>query len=102
MALATKDLLKTDIPRPMLEHLVPLALKVKNAKVTSVQFIPPLINTAYPDWAKIRQITARALRVSVRPRAAVAAPWRKRFAPHGGARKANNDAVTGIAKGCGP
>ncbi|GAA3089072.1 LCP family protein [Streptosporangium carneum] len=64
IALATKELLRTDIPRPMLEHLVPLALKVKNAKVTSVQFVPPLINTGYPDWNKIRVVTAKAIRAS--------------------------------------
>ncbi len=64
IALATKELLQTDIPRPMLEHLVPLAVKVKNAKVTSVQFVPPLIRTGYPDWAKIRAVTAKAIRAS--------------------------------------
>ncbi|MEV7006471.1 LCP family protein [Streptosporangium sp. NPDC051022] len=64
IALATKELLQTDIPRPMLEHLVPLALRVKNAKVTSVQFVPPLIKTGYPDWSKIRVITAKAIRAS--------------------------------------
>ncbi|WP_326641717.1 LCP family protein [Streptosporangium sp. NBC_01755] len=64
VALATKELLRTDIPRPMLEHLVPLALKVKNARVTSVQFVPPLINTGYPDWSRIRTVTAKALHSS--------------------------------------
>lgn len=69
IALATKELLRTDIPRPMLEHLVPLALKVKSAKVTSVQFVPPLINTGYPDWVKIRTVTAKAIRASAAPTA---------------------------------
>ncbi|WP_433239964.1 LCP family protein [Streptosporangium sp. CA-135522] len=68
VALATKELLRTDIPRPMLEHLVPLALKVKGAKVTSVQFVPPLINTGYPDWDRIRAVTAKAVRSSAAPR----------------------------------
>ncbi|GAA2910606.1 hypothetical protein GCM10010517_77110 [Streptosporangium fragile] len=77
IALATKELLRTDIPRPMLEHLVPLALKVKSAKVTSVQFVPPLINTGYPDWKKIRAVTAKAIRASTatrQPLTATAAP----------------------------
>ncbi|MEU7897746.1 LCP family protein [Nonomuraea sp. NPDC049152] len=76
IALATRELVRTDIPRTMLEHLVPLALKVKNAKVTSVQFMPPLIDTGYPDWVKIRAVTAKALKDSVtqRPSAASAAP----------------------------
>ncbi|NUW44065.1 LCP family protein [Nonomuraea rhodomycinica] len=74
IALATKELIRTDIPRPMLKDLVPLALKVKGAKVTSVQFVPPLINTGYPDWEKIRQITHDAIRESTRsvPAGAVA------------------------------
>nr|WP_221473927.1 LCP family protein [Planomonospora venezuelensis] len=75
VALAAKELIRTDIPRPMLEHLVPLALKVKGAQVTSVQFVPPLINTGYPDWTKIRTITARAIRASVAaPPQAAASP----------------------------
>ncbi|MGW7482864.1 LCP family protein [Nonomuraea muscovyensis] len=76
VALATKELIRTDIPRDMLEHLVPLALKVKNAEVTSVQFVPPLINTGYPDWDRIREITKEAIRDSRTPRAraATAAP----------------------------
>ncbi|MFG1699380.1 LCP family protein [Nonomuraea sp. NPDC049309] len=77
VARATKDLIRTDIPRPMLEHLVPLALKVKNAKVTSLQFVPPLINTGYPDWELIRSLAAKAIRDSdraERPVAATASP----------------------------
>ncbi|MDH2424105.1 LCP family protein [Sphaerisporangium sp. TRM90804] len=61
---ASKGMFRTDIPRPMLEHLVPLALKVQNAQVTSVQFVPPVINTGYPDWAKIRRLAVRAIRDS--------------------------------------
>ncbi|QYC43416.1 Biofilm regulatory protein A precursor [Nonomuraea coxensis DSM 45129] len=62
IALATKELIRTDIPRSMLKNLVPLALKVKNAKVSSVQFVPPLINTGYPDWEKIRSVATKAVR----------------------------------------
>ncbi|WP_240506523.1 LCP family protein [Thermoactinospora rubra] len=64
VARATRELVRTDIPRPWLEHLVPLALKVKSAKVTSVQFVPPLIKTYDPDWDKIRAVTAKAIRDS--------------------------------------
>ncbi|MEO3800732.1 LCP family protein [Nonomuraea sp. B1E8] len=73
IALATKELIRTDIPRPMLKHLVPLALKVKNAKVSSVQFVPPLINTGYPDWDKIRDVADKAIRDSKTTKPAVAA-----------------------------
>ncbi|WP_245764843.1 LCP family protein [Nonomuraea jiangxiensis] len=73
IALATKELIRTDIPRSMLAQLVPLALKVKDAKVTSVQFVPPLINTGYPDWVKIRNVATKAIRDSERTTPAVAA-----------------------------
>ncbi|MGJ6964008.1 LCP family protein [Streptosporangium sp. G11] len=112
VALATKELLRTDIPRPMLEHLVPLAVKVKNAKVTSVQFVPPLINTGYPDWTKIRTVTAKALRSSAltrRPLTATAAPTATPKAtatrtPRPGASttaKPDPTSPKGITDGCG-
>ncbi|MFF5207444.1 LCP family protein [Streptosporangium sp. NPDC000396] len=115
IALATKELLRTDIPRPMLEHLVPLALKVKNAKVTSVQFVPPLISTGYPDWNKIRAITAKAIRSSAQPRQHLAAtatpattPTAKpsatattRPVPTPTATAADPAAPKGITEGCG-
>ncbi|MCW2876873.1 MAG: Transcriptional regulator-like protein [Sphaerisporangium sp.] len=69
LAKASKGMFRTDIPRSMLEHLVPLALKVRDARVTGVQFVPPLINTGAPDWARIRKLSAKAVRESV-PRAA--------------------------------
>ncbi|GAA4068622.1 LCP family protein [Nonomuraea soli] len=68
VAKATKQLIRTDIPRAWLEHLVPLALKVKGAKVRSVQFVPPLIKTYSADWEKIRTIAAKALKESATPR----------------------------------
>ena len=66
IARAAKRLFKTDIPRDLLEHLVPLGVKVKNAKITSLQFVPPVIYTGNPDWAKIRRLTRRAIVQSAR------------------------------------
>ncbi|WP_307832649.1 LCP family protein [Planomonospora sp. ID91781] len=115
VALATRELIRTDIPRPMLEHLVPLALKVKGARVTSVQFVPPLINTGYPDWARIRTVTAKAVRASTAaaPAAASAgtpsatpavtpsasAPVKTTAKPTAG--PADPSAPKGITDGCG-
>jgi len=74
IARAAKRLFKTDIPRDLLEHLVPLGVKVKNAKITSLQFVPPVIYTGNPDWAKIRRLTRQAIVESARSsRAALAA-----------------------------
>ncbi|WP_231618842.1 LCP family protein [Nonomuraea sp. SBT364] len=64
VAAATKELIQTDIPRDMLTHLVPLAMKVQQAEVTSIQFVPPLINTGSPDWDKIRTLTRKEIRQS--------------------------------------
>ncbi|MFG1706747.1 LCP family protein [Nonomuraea sp. M3C6] len=111
IALATKELIRTDIPRPMLKDLVPLALKVKNAKVSSVQFVPPLINTGYPDWAKIRDIATKAIRDSSRPNPAIAAtasadpspsisPSPKK-SPKKPAKQPSQNPAKGLTEGCG-
>ncbi|WP_162794856.1 LCP family protein, partial [Nonomuraea lactucae] len=72
---ATKRLAQTNIPQPLVEPLVALAVKVKGAKITSVQFVPPDFWPGSPDWAKIRRTSAKAVADSVKParRAAAAA-----------------------------
>ncbi|UBU10512.1 LCP family protein [Nonomuraea gerenzanensis] len=108
IALATKELIRTDIPQTWLQHLVPLALKVKNAEVTSVQFVPPLINTGYPDWERIREIAAKAVRDSSRVQAPVAAsatpstsvsPSPKKTKKP--AKETGDDPTKGLTEGCG-
>ncbi|GLX01707.1 LCP family protein [Microtetraspora sp. NBRC 16547] len=65
IAAAARHMFRTDIPRDLLEHLVPLGLKVKDSKITSLQFVPPLIYTGNPDWAKIRKMTMKAIHESM-------------------------------------
>lgn len=103
IALATKELIRTDIPRPMLRHLVPLALKVKNAEVTSVQFVPPLISTGYPDWGKIRDIADKALRDSTRtnPVAASATPSKSPKKKKAAAQPRDDNPAENLTEGCG-
>jgi LCP family protein required for cell wall assembly len=72
IARAAKRMARTDIPRELLEHIATLAIKVKDAKITSIQFVPPLIFTGRPDWEKIRKVTAKALRDSLQRRALAA------------------------------
>lgn len=101
---ATKELIRTDIPRPMLKHLVPLALLVKNAKVTSIQFVPPLISTVSPDWAKIRAITDKAIRDSAggRPVAATASPESTpKSTKSPSPKKRESDPTKTLTEGCG-
>ncbi|MFF5248432.1 LCP family protein [Streptosporangium sp. NPDC000095] len=78
IANVAKKMAKTDIPRELLEHITELGLKVKDARIVSLQFVPPEFYTGSPDWQKIRAATARTLRQSLqparRPLAATASP----------------------------
>ncbi|GAA0403845.1 hypothetical protein GCM10009530_64850 [Microbispora corallina] len=65
IAAAARHMFRTDIPRDLLEHLVPLGMKVRNAKITSLQFVPPVIYPGNPDWVKIRNLTREAVRESM-------------------------------------
>ncbi|KAB8196851.1 LytR family transcriptional regulator [Nonomuraea phyllanthi] len=61
LAAATKRAISTDLPQELLPAVIDLAQKVKDAKIRSLSFVPPLINTAYPDWSLIRHTVAEAL-----------------------------------------
>ncbi|MEW9529322.1 LCP family protein [Microbispora sp. NPDC049125] len=73
IAAAARHMFRTDIPRDLLEHLVPLGMKVRNAKITSLQFVPPTIYPGNPDWVKIRNMTRQAIRESMADTITVAA-----------------------------
>jgi anionic cell wall polymer biosynthesis LytR-Cps2A-Psr (LCP) family protein len=62
LAAAAKSTLSTDIPPSLLPALVDLAGKMKSgAKITNLNFVPPLISTGNPDFAFIRQRAAKAV-----------------------------------------
>lgn len=61
LASAAKRLMSTNIPRGLLPEMVDVAPRVKNATITNIQFVPPLIDTGDPDYAKIRRITDRVI-----------------------------------------
>ncbi|MFI6602600.1 LCP family protein [Nonomuraea sp. NPDC050536] len=67
IANATKRLAQTNIPKQLVEPLVELAVKVKGARITSLQFVPPEFYSGRPDWLKIRRATAKALQDSAKP-----------------------------------
>ncbi|WP_214322733.1 LCP family protein [Nonomuraea sediminis] len=67
LARAAKQTFQTDIPRDLLQDLVPLAQQVKGAHVSKLNFIPPAYNPAYPDYRKIRQAVRAALARSGTP-----------------------------------
>jgi len=61
IAAAGKQIVRTDIPSTELGTFVQLALSAKSQKMTSVQFVPPLINPAYPDYTVIRSTVKKAI-----------------------------------------
>lgn len=61
---AGKDLLRTDLGRGEAYELAELALKAKGLKLSSVNFAPPLIVSAHPDFALIRETVEKKIEQS--------------------------------------
>lgn len=63
LASATKKLASTDIPRSVLPDLITLGDRMSSgdAAIRSVAFVPPVISTGNPNYAKIRQLVKQAL-----------------------------------------
>ena len=54
IARASKEVISTDLPASEVDTFIDLALKAKTQPVSTVSFVPPMVNTADPDIAKIR------------------------------------------------
>ncbi|WP_235854282.1 LCP family protein [Nonomuraea aridisoli] len=74
LAAATKRAISTDLPQDLLPAVIDLSQRVKDARIRSLNFVPPLVNTASPDWYFIRRTVREALREQDRPRRALAGP----------------------------
>jgi polyisoprenyl-teichoic acid--peptidoglycan teichoic acid transferase len=62
LARATKRAMATDIPRDLLPPLIDLSGKFKGgAQIRSLQFVPPVINPALPNFRLIRKRVTTAL-----------------------------------------
>ncbi|GAA3202788.1 LCP family protein [Actinocorallia longicatena] len=61
LATVFKASVHTDLPRDLLPRLVGLSALTRTARVTSLQFIPPLVGTANPDFVMIRRLTSQVL-----------------------------------------
>lgn len=83
LATATKRAISTDVPQDLLPALVELAQKVRDNPIKSLNFVPPLINTAYPDWRFIRHKVNEALSPVARTPAAAAQAARPTASPEG-------------------
>ncbi|GII28815.1 LCP family protein [Planotetraspora mira] len=64
---AAKQYVRTDLPQQLLPALVELSQKVRATAIRSLSFVPPLINTADPDWWLIKKRVAQALAGRPRP-----------------------------------
>ncbi|SDL84044.1 cell envelope-related function transcriptional attenuator common domain-containing protein [Nonomuraea maritima] len=73
LAAVTKRFISTDLPQDLLPAVIDLSQRVRDARIRSLSFVPPLVNTAAPDWQFIRRSVRDALREHPRPhRAALA------------------------------
>src|SRR3954468_3558193 len=61
LAKAGEQLVQTDLPASELDTFAQLALKARTEKVSTVSFVPPLINTADPDIDKIHSMIQGAI-----------------------------------------
>ena len=61
LAATTQDIVSTDIPQSALDDFVDLAWLVKDAEIRSVVFDTSLIDPAYPDYPRIRQIVQESI-----------------------------------------
>ncbi|MFD9949269.1 LCP family protein [Nonomuraea sp. NPDC059023] len=68
LARAAKSTFVTDIPRDLLGELVPLADRVKSGRVSTMNFVPPAYNPAYPDFPRIRRAVRTATTGATTPR----------------------------------
>lgn len=53
LAKSAEELVSTDIPAGALPRLVGIAEQAKSTKVTSLQLVPPLVNSSDPDFDRI-------------------------------------------------
>ncbi len=74
IASATKGVFSTNIPQEALPALADVAVKTKQEKITSVNFVPPLIKPWDYDPAVVRSTVAKAIAKSEKAAATTPAP----------------------------
>jgi polyisoprenyl-teichoic acid--peptidoglycan teichoic acid transferase len=106
LASVAKDNIRTDVPQDMLPAFINLSERVKNTRVRSVAFVPPLISTGNPDYDLIRKKAREAIAPPQKAAAASAgnneqsapAPQATRTAPPAGAASPGRAKATGAAE----
>ncbi len=67
VAAAGKQVVSTDLPAGELATFIDLGVQAKSRRITSVQFVPPLIKPAFPDYGVIRARVAQAVDAAQEP-----------------------------------
>ena len=65
LAAAGKNVVSTDLPMAQLDTFIGLGARAKSVPISSVQFVPPLIDPARPDMAFVRAKVTGAISASV-------------------------------------
>jgi LCP family protein required for cell wall assembly len=58
---AGQDLVQTDIPQAMIGSLADLAERTRSLPITNLELVPPVVNTAAPDFAQVHGLVAEAI-----------------------------------------
>jgi polyisoprenyl-teichoic acid--peptidoglycan teichoic acid transferase len=95
VAKASAQVVSTDIPESDLGTFVELGLKAKKEKVTSVQFVPPLITPSHPDFAKVRRLVDSAITASEKAPKAKGSSTPKGTSGAAGGASAGSSSTTG-------
>jgi polyisoprenyl-teichoic acid--peptidoglycan teichoic acid transferase len=91
IAAAGKQVVSTDIPAGELDTFISLSAKARDQKVTSVQFVPPLITPARPDLGLVRSRVHKAIEAAEKPPA-----------PHASAKPRKSSGSSGSSPGPSP
>jgi LCP family protein required for cell wall assembly len=67
IASASSQVISTSIPESDLGTFVDLAIKAKSQKVTSVQFVPPVVVPKHPDFSQLRSMVTSAIAAAEKP-----------------------------------
>lgn len=93
IAAAGAELMTTDLPASELATFAELAMKTRSMPVSSVSFVPPVINTGDPDIAKIHGMVEQAIERSESKDDGTAVARRKQ--PKGFSKKSAETTVGG-------
>lgn len=100
IAEAGKEVISTDLPASEVDRFVALAMKAKSQPLTTVSFVPPLVNTAEPDIELVHERVQQAIdRSESRSEGDPAPAAKKTRKPAGGTATSTTPTTTGGSVG---